>query len=98
TSLIEHLSDYEDNVENHLSVGNLFNDWDYVQAIVDSFAKQNGFVANKNHKDLDPVDKSIVRQYTYNCWKAGTYQPKKVKDINLHYNSSLSKTNCKLEV
>ncbi|CAG8689334.1 1894_t:CDS:2, partial [Cetraspora pellucida] len=57
---------------------------DHVQAVVDSFAKQNGFVANKNRKDLDP--------------KAGTYQPKKVEDINLHCDSSLSKTNCKWKV
>ncbi|CAG8656082.1 13467_t:CDS:2, partial [Racocetra fulgida] len=84
--------------ETVLKVGNLFNDWDHVQAVVDSFAKQNGFVANKNRKDLDPVDKSIVRRRTYNCWKAGTYQPKKVEDINLHRDSSSNKTNCKWEV
>ncbi|CAG8548914.1 13676_t:CDS:10 [Cetraspora pellucida] len=81
-----------------LKVGNSFNNWDAVQVMVDSFAKQNGFVTNKCHKDLDPVDKSIIHRCTYNCWKAGVHQPKKVEDIDLHHDRSSSKSNCKWEV
>ncbi|CAG8748411.1 15992_t:CDS:2, partial [Cetraspora pellucida] len=81
-----------------LKVGELFNNWDEVQVMVNSFAKQNGFMANKSHKDLDPLDKSIVHRHTYNCWKAGVHQPKKIEDIVLHHNGSSGKTNCKWEV
>ncbi|CAG8496261.1 7712_t:CDS:2, partial [Scutellospora calospora] len=60
----------------------LFDYENEVQATVDSFAKQNSFVANKSRKDLDLVDKSIVHHRTYNCWKAEVCQPKKhVKSI-----------------
>ncbi|CAG8665380.1 16254_t:CDS:2, partial [Cetraspora pellucida] len=64
-----------------LKVDDSFNNWDAVQVTVDSFAKQNSFVANKCRKDLDPVDKSIIR-------RSGVHQPKKVEDIDLHHNSS----------
>ncbi len=50
-----------------LKVGDLFNDWESVQMVIDSYVKQNGFVTNKCRKDLNPIDKSIVkyRVYTY---------------------------------
>ena len=43
-----------------LKIGDLFNDWGLVQIAIDSYAKQNGFVANKYRKDVDPIDKSII--------------------------------------
>ena len=50
-----------------LKVSDLFNDWESVQMIIDSYVKQNGFVANKYHKDLDLINKSIVRHRVYTC-------------------------------
>ena len=51
---------------------------------INTFAKNNSFVAIKTHKDVDPIDKSIIRRRTYRCWKAGITNPKKVEDITLH--------------
>ena len=67
-----------------LKVGDSFTDWDSVQTIIESYAKQNGFVANKCRKGVDPNDKSIIRRRDYICWKSGTHNTKKVEDINLH--------------
>ena len=50
-----------------LKIGDLFNDWESVQVIIDSYAKQNGFVVNKGRKDVDPIDKSIIRRRGYVC-------------------------------
>ena len=77
-----------------LKIGNLFNDWESVQTVIDSFAKQNGFVANKQRKDVDPIDKSIIRRHVYTCWKFGIHQSKKVEDISLHREYTSYKTNC----
>ena len=77
-----------------LKVGDLFNDWESVQMVIDSYAKQNGFVANKYRKDLDPIDKSIVRRRGYTYWKSGVHQPRKVEDISLHRNYESYKTGC----
>jgi hypothetical protein len=54
-----------------LKVGDSFDDWDSVQNVVDTYAKQHGFVVNKYRKDYDPVDKSIIRRRDYICWKSG---------------------------
>ena len=50
-----------------LKVSDLFNNWESVQMVIDSYAKQNGFVINKCRKDLDLIDKSIVRCRVYTC-------------------------------
>ena len=80
--------------EIRLKIGDLFNDWASVQMVMDSYAKQNGFVANKCRKDLDPIDKSIIRRRVYTCWKSGVHQPRKVEDISLHRNYVSYKTDC----
>ncbi|PKY17046.1 hypothetical protein RhiirB3_382219, partial [Rhizophagus irregularis] len=77
-----------------LTIDDLFNDWESVQVIIDSYAKQNGFVVVKSRKDVDPIDKSIIRRREYICWKSGTHQSKKVEDISLHRDCSSYKTNC----
>ncbi|CAB4386293.1 unnamed protein product [Rhizophagus irregularis] len=46
-----------------LTIGDLFNDWESVQVIIDSYTKQNGFVVVKSRKDVDPIDKSIIRRF-----------------------------------
>ncbi|CAB4484143.1 unnamed protein product [Rhizophagus irregularis] len=61
-----------------LTISDLFNDWESVHVIIDSYAKQNGFVVVKSRKDVDPIDKSIIRRREYICWKSGTHQSKKV--------------------
>ena len=61
--------------EIRLKIGDLFNDWASVQMVMDSYAKQNGFVANKCRKDLDPIDKSIIRRrglYLLEIWCSST--------------------------
>ncbi|CAB4422546.1 unnamed protein product [Rhizophagus irregularis] len=74
-----------------LTIGDLL---ESVQVIIDSYAKQNGFVVVKSRKDVDPIDKSIIRRREYICWKSGTHQSKKVEDISLHRECSSYKTNC----
>src|SRR5271170_2322112 len=77
-------SDTDDEIVNIneviLKISDLFNDWKSVQVIIDSYAKQNGFVVNKGRKDIDLIDKSIIRRCGYVCWKSGTHQLKKVED------------------
>ncbi|EXX62753.1 hypothetical protein RirG_158780 [Rhizophagus irregularis DAOM 197198w] len=58
------------------------------------YAKQNGFIAIKFRKDLDEVDKMIIRWRVYTCWKSGISKPKKVEDIILHRDATTTKTNC----
>ncbi|CAB4407072.1 unnamed protein product [Rhizophagus irregularis] len=77
-----------------LNVNNTFKNWNAVETAVNTFAKNNGFVAIKFHKDLDIIDKTIIRHHVYQCWKAGINNPKKVEDITLHRESSSTKTNC----
>ncbi|CAB4489675.1 unnamed protein product [Rhizophagus irregularis] len=74
-----------------LTIDDLFNDWESVQVIIDSYAKQNGFVVVKSRKDVDPIDKSIIRRREYICWKSGTHQSKKVEDISLYQDCSSSR-------
>ncbi|CAB5181869.1 unnamed protein product [Rhizophagus irregularis] len=77
-----------------LNVNDTFKDWDAVETAVNMFAKYNGFVAIKFHKDLDIIDKTITRRRVYQCWKAGINNPNKVEDITLYRKSSSTKTNC----
>ncbi|CAB4482135.1 unnamed protein product [Rhizophagus irregularis] len=77
-----------------LKVGDTFKDWNEVDVIINQYAKQNGFVAIKFRKDLDEVDKMIVRRHVYTCWKSGISKPKKVEDITLHRDATTTKTNC----
>ncbi|CAG8846556.1 45437_t:CDS:2, partial [Gigaspora margarita] len=81
-----------------LEVDDTFEDWHEVDIIVNKYAKQNGFVAIKSRKDLDPIDKTIVRRCTYSCWKSGINKQKKVVNINLHRESVSNKTECSWEV
>ena len=75
-----------------LKINDLFNDWKLVQVIIDSYVKQNGFVTNKCRKDLNPIDKSIVKYRVYTYQKLGVYQLRKVEDISLHRNCESYKT------
>ena len=45
--------------EPKLQVGDVFSDWNSVHVAVTAYAKHHGFVAIKNHKNLDSIDKSI---------------------------------------
>jgi hypothetical protein len=77
-----------------LKVNDSFNDWISVQTVVDLYAKQNGFVANKIRKEVDSIDNSIIRRRVYTCWKSGIHKPKKVEDMSLHRDCKSNKTNC----
>ncbi|CAB4488425.1 unnamed protein product [Rhizophagus irregularis] len=46
-----------------MKVGGSFKDWDMIQYVVDSYAKQHGFIVRKCQKDLDANDKSVIRCY-----------------------------------
>ena len=80
---VETESDTDDNNiqynTNEIKVDDSFRDWNTVQCVVDAYAKKHGFVANKYRKDLDAIDKSIIRRRDYNCWKSGINKPKKLK-------------------
>src|SRR6266480_5777145 len=78
----------------NLQIGNEFSDWNSVHTTIEAYAKQQGFVANKNRKDLDPIDKSIIQRQEYICWKSGVNQTKKVEDISNHRDSGSGKINC----
>ncbi|RGB32216.1 hypothetical protein C1646_763157 [Rhizophagus diaphanus] len=77
-----------------LNVNDTFKDWNAIETAVNTFAKNNGFVAIKFCKDLDIIDKTITRHRVYQCWKAEINNPKKVENIILHCESSSTKTNC----
>ncbi|CAG8745051.1 9073_t:CDS:2, partial [Rhizophagus irregularis] len=69
-----------------LTIGDLFNDWESVQVIIDSYAKQNGFVVVKSRKDkVENI--SLHREcssYKTNCpWQASFYLGKKSNLIRL---------------
>ncbi|PKC64023.1 hypothetical protein RhiirA1_463004 [Rhizophagus irregularis] len=56
-----------------MKVGGSFKDWDMIQYVVDSYAKQHGFIVRKCQKDLDANDKST------NCpWQVSFYFEKQV--------------------
>ena len=50
-----------------LQVGDVFNDWKSIHIAVEAYAKHQGFVANKNHTNLNNDDKSITRCQEYIC-------------------------------
>ena len=83
---------YNEDEAVEMKIGDSFNNWDNVQRVVDSYAKQHGFVARKCRKELDAVDKSIIRRYVYSCWKSGMNKSKKVDNINAHRDSVSTKT------
>src|SRR5436853_2077370 len=71
------LSEFHMNIDGNkieLNVTDTFKDWDEVDIIINRYAKQNGFVAIKSRKDLDAIDKTIVRRHTYTCWKSGIHK------------------------
>ena len=51
-------------------------------------------MANKFCKEVNSINKSIVRRCDYSCWKSGTHQSRKVKDKSLHRNCESTKTDC----
>ncbi|CAG8790122.1 23226_t:CDS:2 [Gigaspora margarita] len=63
-----------------------FNNWNEVQCAVDAYSKQHSFVAVKYYKDLDLVDKSIIRHHDYICWKSDMNKLKKVEDVCAYHN------------
>ena len=82
TSKINRLpSDEESEIDNTntntteitLNVNDTFEDWNAVNVAVNMYAKQNGFVATKYRKDLDEIDKTIIRHWVYRCWKGGEH-------------------------
>ena len=81
-----------------MNVNDIFEDWDAIEIAVNTYAKQNGFVAVKYRKELDAIDKSITRRRVYTCWKSRTNNPKKVENIDLHHDSTSIKTNCLWQV
>jgi hypothetical protein len=87
-----------DNTNSILNVNDTFKDWDAVEIAVNTYAKQNGFVAVKYRKELDAINKSITRRRVYTCWKSRTNNPKKVENIDLHRDSTSTKTNCPWQV
>ncbi|CAG8848431.1 12987_t:CDS:1, partial [Gigaspora margarita] len=93
-----HISGTANIDEATLNAGDAFENWNEVDSIVNKYAKQNGFVAVKCRKNLDPIDHAIVRRRSYNCWKSGISKPKKVEDITSHRNSGSIKTNCPWQV
>ncbi len=108
TSEINRLPNNEENNTNEidsinttemtLNVNDTYEDWNAVDIAVNMYVKQKGFVAIKYHKDLDAIDKTIIRRRVYSCWKARTNNPRKVEDINLHRDSVSTKTNCPWQV
>ncbi|CAB5197938.1 unnamed protein product [Rhizophagus irregularis] len=83
-------SDTDDEIVNinevTLKIGDLFNDWESIQVIIDSYAKQNGFVVNKGRKDK-VEDISLHREYTSyktDCpWQVSFYLGKNMNLIRL---------------
>ena len=63
----ESISISEFNTNSTLNTNDTFKDWDAVKIAVNTYAKQNGFVAIKYRKELDAIDKSITRRRVYNC-------------------------------
>ncbi|RIA89366.1 hypothetical protein C1645_824999 [Glomus cerebriforme] len=55
-------------------------------------------IINKECKNVDPFDKSIIQCHGYVCWKSGTHQSKKVEDISLHREYTSYKTDCPWQV
>ena len=87
-----------DNRNSILNINDTFKDWDAVKVAVNVYAKQNGFVTIKYHKELDAINKFITRCRVYSCWKSGTSNPRKVDDISLYRNSTSIKMNCPWQV
>src|SRR6266542_2036882 len=81
------------NKEMTLNINDTYEDWNAVDIAVNMYVKQKGFVAIKYCKDLDAIDKTIIRRRVYSCWKARINHPKKVKNINLHHNIVSTQTN-----
>ena len=91
TSEINRLPNNEEII---LNINDTYEDQNAIDIVVNMYAKQKGFVAIKYRKDLDAIDKTIIRRRVYSCQKARINYPKKVEDINLHHNSVSTKTNC----
>ena len=104
TSEINRLSNNEENNTNEidninttemtLNINDTYEDQNAVDIAINMYIKQKGFVAIKYYKNLDVIDKTIIRRHVYNCQKARTNNPRKVEDINLHHDSVSTKTNC----
>ena len=88
TSEINRLPNNEEMI---LNINDTYEDQNVIDIAVNMYAKQKGFIAIKYHKDLDAIDKTIIRRHVYSCWKARINHPKKVENINLHRNSVSTK-------
>ena len=77
-----------------LNVNDTYEDQNVIDIAINMYVKQKEFITIKYHKDLDAINKTIIHHHIYSCQKARINNPKKVKNINLHCNSVLTKTNC----
>ncbi|CAG8753237.1 20323_t:CDS:2 [Gigaspora margarita] len=73
----ENITNKKSIIETNLKVSDTFKTWDIVDNTVNAYTKCNEFVPIKTCKDLDSINKSIVRRRVYSCWKAGINNPKK---------------------
>ena len=64
TSEINRLPNNEEII---LNINDTYEDWNAVDIAVNMYAKQKGFVAIKYRKDLDAIDKTIIRRRVYSC-------------------------------
>ena len=58
-------SDLDNDTTEILKVNDVFKDWDAVKIAINTYAKHNGFVAIKVHKDVNAIDKSIIQCHIY---------------------------------
>jgi len=87
-------SDLDNDTTEILKVNDVFKDWDTVKIAINIYTKHNSIIAIKTCKDIDAINKSIIRRHVYHCWKSEINNPKKTEDITLHHDSILTKTNC----
>ncbi|CAG8748626.1 7319_t:CDS:2, partial [Racocetra fulgida] len=95
---LDNMDELSENEEGYVNESYTKDNEDEVDNIVNNYARQNGFVATKCHKDLNLVDKNIVRQHVYKCWKGGKTKSKKVEDIISHHDTASTKTTCSWQV
>jgi hypothetical protein len=60
-------SDLDNDTTETLKINDTFKDWNAVEIAINTYAKHNGFVAIKARKDIDNIDKSIIRRRVYRC-------------------------------
>ncbi|CAB5379748.1 unnamed protein product [Rhizophagus irregularis] len=93
----------DDTYEIKFQVGDSFDDWNSIHIAVEAYAKQQGFVTNKYRKDLDSIDKSIIRHQKYVCkincpWHVNFYFEKYASTIKLTQLSDYHNHQCNSEI